>query len=251
MANNIEQLNDNLEKQLLKVSSAMNEMGRKRNLANTNTKEHISNRNKLNEEVRGLIAKARLARDEREKHNEIVKEKKLVRKEKSANVKTLKDNLAINNDGEEEKSDEESLRILRLNGKMVTLKSTMESGNFSAEQRSMAEFEVKEINVEIKHINKFGLLIADAMKDQELAHKEVQESASSAQNAHKKMLEINSEVEERRKLAETAHRKLRVSKKEADSFHGQFIVAANLKNNCKDMLRAIKNDGGEAVDNEI
>jgi len=250
MTNTIENLNENLEKQLLKVSSVMNDMGRKRDLANTNTKEHISKRNKLNEEVKGLTTKVRLARGEREKHNDIVREKKLVRKEKSANVKTLKDTPTIK-DPEKEKSDEESLRILRLNGKMVMLESALESGNFSAEQRSMAEIEVKEINVEIKHINKHGLLITDAMKDQGLAHKEVQESASLGQKAHEKMLEILSEVDEKRKLAETAHRTWSRSKKAADSFHGQFILAANLKNNCKDMLRAIKNDGGEAVDNEI
>ena len=77
MTNTIENLNENLEKQLLKVSSVMNDMGRKRDLANTNTKEHISKRNKLNEEVRRLTTKVRLARDERENTMTLYEKKNL------------------------------------------------------------------------------------------------------------------------------------------------------------------------------
>jgi len=141
------------------------------------------------------------------------------------------------------------LRILRLKSKKQILEGTLYAETFSLEEGRMAKDEIDDIDKTIKIINKYGHLYEDAFRHQEFAHIEVQEAATLAQKAHEDMLKINTEVEKKRKLAETAHRMLRTSKKEADSYHHKFILAANLKNNCKDMLRAIKNDGGEVVDN--
>jgi len=244
MTNTIEKLNENLEKQLLKASSVMNEMGRKRDLANTNTKKHTTERNKLNGEVKELIKNVKSFRAERENYNNLVREKKIIRKEMSEKLKSTK-----TIDWTSDNREENKLRILRLKSKKQILEDTLKAETFPLEDQIMAKDELDDIDKIIKRINKYGHLYEDAFRHQELAHNEVQEAATLAQKAHEDMLKINSKVDRKRQLAETAHRKLRTSKKEADSFHGQFILAANLKNNCKDMLRAIKNDGGEAVDN--
>jgi len=242
MTNTIENLNENLEKQLLKVSSVMNDMGRKRDLANTNTKKNTTERNKLNGEVKELIKNVKSFKAERDKNNNFVQEKKIIRKEMSEKLKSTQANFT-------KPSEEDKLRILRLKSKKQILEDTLKVGTFSSSEESIAKEELAEINKKIYAFNQSRSTLASARKSQELAHKEVQEAATLAQKAHEGMLEINTEIDKKRELAEIAHRKLRISKKEADSFHGQFILAANLKNNCRDMLRAIKNDGGEAVDN--
>ncbi len=78
MTNTIENLNENLEKQLLKASSVMNDMGRKRDLANTNTKKNTTERNKLNGEVKELIKNVKSFKAERDKNNNFVQEKKII-----------------------------------------------------------------------------------------------------------------------------------------------------------------------------
>ena len=246
MTNTIEKLNENLEKQLLKVSSVMNDMGRKRGLANANTKIYFAERNKFNDEVKELNKDVKSFRDERENYNNLVREKKIIRKEMSEKLKSTKTISWTSENREENK-----LRILRLKSKKQILEDTLKAETFSLEGQRIAKDELDDIDKIIKRINKHGHLFEDAFRHQELAHNEVQEAAILAQKAHEDMLNILTEIGKKRELAETAHRKLRISKKEADSFHGQFILAANLKNNCRDILRAIKNDGGEAVDNEI
>jgi uncharacterized coiled-coil DUF342 family protein len=242
MTNTIENLNENLEKQLLKVSSVMNDMGRKRDLANTNTKKNTTERNKLNGEVKELIKNVKSFKAVRDKNNNLVQEKKIIRKEMSEKLKSTQANFT-------KPSEEDKLIILRLKSKKQILEDTLKVGTFSSSEESIAKEELAEINKKIDALNQSRSILASVRKSQEIAHNAVQEAATLAQKAHKDMLEINTEIDKKRELAEIAHRKLRISKKEADSFHGQFILAANLKNNCRDMLRAIKNDGGEAVDN--
>ena len=242
MTKNKEQLIELLGGKQKITKRAANISRKERERANTNTKTHTTERNKLNGEVRELVKKIKFFRDERENYNNIVREKKLIRKEMSEKLKSQKANFTI-------LSEEDKLRILRLKSKKQILEGTLYAETFSLEEGRMAKDEIDDIDKTIKIINKYGHLYEDAFRHQEFAHIEVQEAATLAQKAHEDMLKINTEVEKKRKLAETAHRMLRTSKKEADSYHHKFILAANLKNNCKDMLRAIKNDGGEVVDN--
>ncbi len=244
MTKNKEQLTEHLEEKLKITKRAANNSRKERERANANTKMHTTERNKLNGEVKELVKDVKSFKAERDKNNNLVREKKIIRKEMSEKLKSTK---AIS--WTSENREENKLRILRLKSKKQILEDTLKAETFSLEDQIMAKDELDDIEKIIKRINKFGHLYEDAFRHQELAHNEVQEAATLAQKAHEDMLEINTEIDKKRELAETAHRKLRRSKKEADSYHHKFILALNMEKNCKDMLRAIKSEGGEPVDN--
>ena len=244
MTKNKEQLTEHLEEKLKITKRAANNSRKERDIANSNTKKHTTERNKLNGEVRELVKDVKSFKAERDKNNNLVREKKIIRKEMSEKLKSTK-----TTDWTSENREENKLRILRLKSKKQILEDTLKAETFSLEDQIMAKDELDDIEKIIKRINKFGHLYEDAFRHQELAHNEVQEAATLAQKAHEDMLEINTEIDKKRELAETAHRMLRRSKKEADSYHHKFILALNVEKNCKDMLRAIKSEGGEAVDN--
>ena len=124
MTNTIENLNENLEKQLLKASSVMNDMGRKRDLANTNTKKNTTERNKLNGEVKELIKNVKSFKAERDKNNNFVQEKKIIRKEMSEKLKSTQANFT-------KPSEEDKLGILRLKSKKQILEDTSKVGTLS------------------------------------------------------------------------------------------------------------------------
>ncbi len=242
MTKNKEQLTEHLEEKLKITKRAANNSRKERERANANTKKHTTERNKLNGEVKELVKDVKSFKAERDKNNNLVREKKIIRKELSEKLKSTKTNFT-------KLSEEDKLRILRLKSKKQILEDTLKAETLSLEDQILAKDELDDIEKIIKRINKFGHLYEDAFRHQELAHNEVQEAATLAQKAHEDMLEINTEIDEKRELAETAHRKLRRSKKEADSYHHKFILALNVEKNCKDMLRAIKSEGGETVDN--
>jgi uncharacterized coiled-coil DUF342 family protein len=244
MTKNKEQLTEHLEEKLKITKRAANNSRKERDIANSNTKKHTTERNKLNGEVKELVKNVKSFKAERDKNNNLVREKKIIRKEMSEKLKSTK-----TTDWTSENREENKLRILRLKSKKQILEDTLKAETFSLEDQIMAKDELDDIEKIIKRINKFGHLYEDAFRHQELAHNEVQEAATLAQKAHEDMLEINTEIDKKRELAETAHRMLRRSKKEADSYHHKFILALNVEKNCKDMLRAIKSEGGEAVDN--
>ena len=244
MTKNKEQLTEHLEEKLKITKRAANNSRKERDIANSNTKKHTTERNKLNGEVRELVKDVKSFKAERDENNNLVREKKIIRKEMSEKLKSTK-----TTDWTSENREENKLRILRLKSKKQILEDTLKAETFSLEDQIMAKDELDDIEKIIKRINKFGHLYEDAFRHQELAHNEVQEAATLAQKAHEDMLEINTEIDKKRELAETAHRMLRRSKKEADSYHHKFILALNVEKNCKDMLRAIKSEGGEAVDN--
>ena len=244
MTKNREQLTKHLEEKLKITKRAANNSRKERERANANTKKHTTERNKLNGEVMELVKDAKSFKAERDKNNNLVREKKIIRKEMSEKLKSTK-----TTDWTSENREENKLRILRLKSKKQILEDTLKAETFSLEDQIMAKDELDDIEKIIKRINKFGHLYEDAFRHQELAHNEVQEAATLAQKAHEDMLEINTEIDKKRELAETAHRKLRRSKKEADSYHHKFILALNVEKNCKDMLSAIKSKGGKVVDN--
>jgi uncharacterized coiled-coil DUF342 family protein len=244
MTKNREQLTKHLEEKLKITKRAANNSRKERERANANTKKHTTERNKLNGEVMELVKDAKSFKAERDKNNNLVREKKIIRKALSEKLKSTK-----TTDWTSENREENKLRILRLKSKKQILEDTLKAETFSLEDQIMAKDELDDIEKIIKRINKFGHLYEDAFRHQELAHNEVQEAATLAQKAHEDMLEINTEIDKKRELAETAHRKLRRSKKEADSYHHKFILALNVEKNCKDMLSAIKSKGGEVVDN--
>jgi len=244
MTKNKEQLTEHLEEKLKITKRAANNSRKERERANANTKMHTTERNKLNGEVNELVKDVKSFKAERDNNNNLVREKKIIRKEMSEKLKTTKTISWTSENREEDK-----LRILRLKSKKQILEDTLKAETFSLEDQIMAKDELDDIDKIIKRINKFGHLYEVAFRHQELAHNEVQEAATLAQKAHEDMLEINTEIDKKRELAETAHRKLRRSKKEADSYHHKFILALNVEKNCKDMLSAIKSKGSEAVDN--
>jgi uncharacterized coiled-coil DUF342 family protein len=236
-------------KEIMKfLSNEMGVMREQRDNQNSISKKYMDKRNKLNSEVKKLIANVRTQRDLREQKNLEVREKKQVRSALNVQVRAAKDKLALlRGDGDYSKDEGSSGRgrqrsspptVHSLRRESDRLEREFADGKHIGKNEVKMMKRLKEIiaqirdlqksedgNVELKQAREEMRI---ALEAQEASHLEVKRSAKEAQQAHDIMIEYNNEVSKIREIGQEAHKSFRNSKKEADTIHNEYIFLLRL-----------------------
>ena len=227
---------------------------------NEKTKELVSQRNEFNAEVRVLISESEKQKQQREKMNEVVREKKVLRTEASGKVSKIRDQMNAER-GEEAPAErgprgrrERPVTLQSLSKEFSRLEREFERGEHTGKNEGKVMKRLKELNSQIRKMKEDqagkGATDSDnenlslARKEHDDAHQAVQEAASAAQDAHDLMLQWDKEVNKQRERANSKHRELRNTKQEADKAHRFYIVSLRCLHSIQDMMRARR--GAEA-----
>jgi len=227
---------------------------------NEKTKELVSQRNEFNAEVRVLISESEKQKQQREKMNEVVREKKVLRTEASGKVSKIRDQMNAER-GEEAPAErgprgrrERPVTLQSLSKEFSRLEREFERGEHTGKNEGKVMKRLKELNSQIRKMKEDqagkGATDSDnenlslARKEHDDAHQAVQEAASAAQEAHDLMLQWDKEVSKQRERANSKHRELRNTKQEADKAHRFYIVSLRCLHSIQDMMRARR--GAEA-----
>ena len=227
---------------------------------NEKTKELVSQRNEFNAEVRVLISESEKQKQQREKMNEVVREKKVLRTEASGKVSKIRDQMNAER-GEEAPAErgprgrrERPVTLQSLSKEFSRLEREFERGEHTGKNEGKVMKRLKELNSQIRKMKEDqagkGATDSDnenlslARKEHDDAHQAVQEAASAAQEAHDLMLQWDKEVNKQRERASSKHRELRNTKQEADKAHRFYIVSLRCLHSIQDMMRARR--GAEA-----
>ncbi|MDA8715836.1 hypothetical protein N9M06_01685 [Candidatus Poseidoniales archaeon] len=227
---------------------------------NEKTKELVSQRNEFNAEVRVLIQESEKQKTQREKMNEVVRDKKVLRTEASGKVSKIREQMNAER-GEEAPAErgprgrrERPVTLQSLSKEFSRLEREFERGEHTGKNEGKVMKRLKELNSLIRKMKEdqsakgetgsdnenLGL----ARKEHDDAHQAVQEAASAAQEAHDLMLQWDKEVNKQRERANSKHRELRNTKQEADKAHRFYIVSLRCLHSIQDMMRARR--GAEA-----
>ncbi len=227
---------------------------------NEKTKELVSQRNEFNAEVRVLISESEKQKQQREKMNEVVRDKKVLRTEASTKVSKIRDQMNAER-GEEAPAErgprgrrERPVTLQSLSKEFSRLEREFERGEHTGKNEGKVMKRLKELNSLIRKMKEDqagkGATDSDnenlslARKEHDDAHQAVQEAASAAQEAHDLMLQWDKEVNKQRERANSKHRELRNTKQEADKAHRFYIVSLRCLHSIQDMMRARR--GAEA-----
>ena len=227
---------------------------------NEKTKELVSQRNEFNAEVRVLIQESEKQKTQREKMNEVVRDKKVLRTEASSKVSKIREQMNAGR-GEEASTErgprgrrERPVTLQSLSKEFSRLEREFERGEHTGKNEGKVMKRLKELNSLIRKMKEeqsakgesdsdnenLGL----ARKEHDDAHHAVQEAAAAAQEAHDLMLQWDKEVNKQRERANSKHRELRNTKQEADKAHRFYIVSLRCLHSIQDMMRARR--GAEA-----
>ena len=227
---------------------------------NEKTKELVSQRNEFNAEVRVLIQESEKQKTQREKMNEVVRDKKVLRTEASGKVSKIREQMNAER-GEEAPAErgprgrrERPVTLQSLSKEFSRLEREFERGEHTGKNEGKVMKRLKELNSLIRKMKEDqsakGETGSDnenlslARKEHDDAHQAVQEAASAAQEAHDLMLQWDKEVNKQRERANSKHRELRNTKQEADKAHRFYIVSLRCLHSIQDMMRARR--GAEA-----
>ena len=227
---------------------------------NEKTKELVSQRNEFNAEVRILIQESEKQKQQREKMNEVVRDKKVIRTEASGKVSKIRDKMNAER-GEEAPAErgprgrrERPVTLQSLSKEFSRLEREFERGEHTGKNEGKVMKRLKELNSQIRKMKEEQSAKGDtdsgneelntARKEHDDAHQAVQEAAAAAQEAHDLMLQWDKEVNKQRERANSKHRELRNTKQEADKAHRFYIVSLRCLHSIQDMMRARR--GAEA-----
>ncbi len=231
---------------------------------NEKTKELVSQRNEFNAEVRVLISESEKQKQQREKMNEVVRDKKVLRTEASTKVSKIRDQMNAER-GEEAPAErgprgrrERPVTLQSLSKEFSRLEREFERGEHTGKNEGKVMKRLKELNSQIRKMKEDQSGKGDtgsdnenlslARKEHDDAHQAVQEAASAAQEAHDLMLQWDKEVNKQRERANSKHRELRNTKQEADKAHRFYIVSLRCLHSIQDMMRARRGaDAGEGT----
>ena len=227
---------------------------------NEKTKELVSQRNEFNAEVRVLISESEKQKQQREKMNEVVRDKKVLRTEASTKVSKIRDQMNAERGGEAPAERgprgrrERPVTLQSLSKEFSRLEREFERGEHTGKNEGKVMKRLKELNSQIRKMKEDQSGKGDtgsdnenlslARKEHDDAHQAVQEAASAAQEAHDLMLQWDKEVNKQRERANSKHRELRNTKQEADKAHRFYIVSLRCLHSIQDMMRARR--GAEA-----
>ena len=227
---------------------------------NEKTKELVSQRNEFNAEVRILIQESEKQKQQREKMNEVVRDKKVIRTEASGKVSKIRDKMNAER-GEEVPAErgprgrrERPVTLQSLSKEFSRLEREFERGEHTGKNEGKVMKRLKDLNSQIRKMKEEQSAKGDtdsgneelntARKEHDDAHQAVQEAAAAAQEAHDLMLQWDKEVNKQRERANSKHRELRNTKQEADKAHRFYIVSLRCLHSIQDMMRARR--GAEA-----
>ena len=210
-----DQLDSKIQELMLEIPKQIN----KRDEWNSKVRKYLDERNEFNRQVKELIKEVQAQKAIRNKANQKVKEHKDVRAERSTHLKEARRALRANKEFIKEE--------------IVKLEKKRESDGFSGEQKERKYHKVKKKLLKaLKEATKSradgGMRelkdsVREAERNQEDAHKTVEEAVKKAQEDHNLMVNLSMEVDSLREKANAAHITLTKSKKEADSSHSQSI----------------------------
>ena len=231
---------------------------------NEKTKELVSQRNEFNAEVRVLIQESEKQKTQREKMNEVVRDKKVIRTEASGKVSKIRDQMNTER-GEEAPTErgprgrrERPVTLQSLSKEFSRLEREFEHGEHTGKNEGKVMKRLKELNSLIRKMkedqagkgetNSDNESLGLARKEHDDAHQAVQEAAAAAQEAHDLMLQWDKEVNKQRERANSKHRELRNTKQEADKAHRFYIVSLRCLHSIQDMMRARRSsEAGEGT----
>ena len=223
---------------------------------NAKTRENLTERNSLNTEVRDLLPEVKKQRTIRDEENERVREMKVIRDDCNDKVRSAKravEDSRSTMHGASGGGGGSQVNVHTLKRDLKRLDDEIDMGYHSSDKKNKAAMErVKLLRRQIKDLSTMEIdnqeviaartVFEESLEAQEVAHEQVTEAAKQAQSAHELMLEWNKEISKRRDRAEDAHRKLRVTKKEADLAHHQYIVALRCLHSLNNMLKTMKTE---------
>ena len=221
---------------------------------NEKTKELVSQRNEFNAEVRVLIQESEKQKTQREKMNEVVRDKKVLRTEASGKVSKIREQMNAER-GEEAPAErgprgrrERPVTLQSLQREFSRLEREFERGEHTGKNEGKVMKRLKELNAKIRQMKKDQEATGGessenedlnaARKEHDDAHHAVQEAAAAAQEAHDLMIQWDKEVSKQRERANSKHRELRNTKQEADKAHRFYIVSLRCLHSIQDMMRA-------------
>ena len=203
----------------------------KRDRLNNSRNKSTQDRNKLNRQVKQGHSEAKQLREQREAHNFEVKKAKKTRTaaiEEIRRIKTAQQTPTSSTSDVVQPTSQGRINAL-------APKTSESNESITMQERQM----------------RLKLELQKAMKAQASAHEMVSFEAKQAQTAHDQMIELNTKCESLRSEAESYHRKIRVSRKEADRVHREYIIALRCFHASKDILRAMSFANSEAVNKEM
>ncbi len=230
-----------------KVSKKLSEYKDRRDELNTSVRGHLDKRNDINRQVKEMIYEVHNQKVIRNEANEKVKELKAIRLERSNVLKELRAELKSSfnqrTSGAGEKTQGPSSH--RIRAEMNKLERRFETGQIKPNKENEFFSKMKKLQkqlTETKEREQAGsseslkrVQVAEARQTE--AHKSVERSVLSAQEAHDLMIELSEEVDRLRDSANKQHLSLTSSKREADTLHNQYIVSLRCIHSMKDIIK--------------
>ena len=225
-----------------------------RDLWNSKVRKLLDERNELNRQVKELITEVQNQKALRDDANQIVRELKGVRVERTEIMREIRTNFRekIAEKGAEEAKEEKHNKTRspgRIQAEIDRLEKKYNEGQFLGKKEREFVTKMKKLHQELRDakekkldggIKDLKIQLRDAEKKQEDAHKKVKRAVIGAQEAHDLMLKLSSEVDRLREKADTSQAEVRRSKREADQAHQSYIVSLRCLHSIQDILRAMQ-----------
>ena len=221
---------------------------------NSKVRKLLDERNELNRQVKELITEVQNQKALRDDANQIVRELKGVRVERTEIMREIRTNFRekIAEKGAEEAKEEKHNKTRspgRIQAEIDRLEKKYNEGQFLGKKEREFVTKMKKLHQELRDakekkldggIKDLKIQLRDAEKKQEDAHKKVKRAVIGAQEAHDLMAELSDEVDRLREKANSAQSGVTRAKREADSLHGRYIVSLRCIHSMQDLLKALK-----------
>ena len=225
-----------------------------RDLWNSKVRKLLDERNELNRQLKELITEVQNQKALRDDANQIVRELKGVRVERTEIMREIRTNFRekIAEKGAEEAKEEKHNKTRspgRIQAEIDRLEKKYNEGQFLGKKEREFVTKMKKLHQELRDakekkldggIKDLKIQLRDAEKKQEDAHKKVKRAVIGAQEAHDLMAELSEEVDRLREKANSAQSGVTRAKREADSLHRRYIVSLRCIHSMQDLLKALK-----------
>ncbi len=217
---------------------------------NTETQGYLKTRREASSKVRELVDELQKQRTIRDAENTRVRELKVERREKTDELKQVRDGLRelIETSGGNEQSRQSPRKIRQ---ELDRLERKFETGATDSSKEKETMEQLKRLNQQYKAAKKYDsentafrdakAAVKTAIDSHEDAHQLVGRAAEVAQAAHDLMGEISEEVERLRDEAQFAHRKVERFRRIADQHHQKYVVSLRCLHSIQDLVRASEN----------
>ena len=230
-----------------KASKKLSNWKVQRDELNMNVRTHLDKRNDINRQVKELIFEVHNQKIIRNEANAKVKELKAIRLERSNVLKELRVELKSKTNHSSTKGSVKAKGAPsgKIRAEMNKLEWRHQTGRIKPSKENEFISKMKKLQKQLneakerEEANSSNALkkvqAAEALQTE--AHKSVERSVVSAQEAHDLMIELSEEVDRLREIANKEHHSLTVSKREADRLHNQYVVSLRCIHSMQDMMK--------------